>query len=152
GKKLGLARDQLCELGMGALMHDLGKVKLPIELTNKAGALDEVEWALVREHPTEGLLALMELRGLGTLPLRAMLLAYEHHMKIDQSGYPRSVRARSPTLFSRIVAIADGFDAATTKRSYQAKPLLPDQVLRDMRENPHRGMDPLLVKAFISLT
>ena len=152
GKKLGLTRDQLYELGLGALMHDIGKVKLPIELTTKEGALDEVEWELVREHPTEGLLALLELRTMGSLPLRAMLLAYEHHMKIDLSGYPTTVRERSPTLFSRIVAIADGFDAATTKRSYQENPWLPDQVLREMRDNPKRGVDPLLVKAFISMT
>ena len=152
GKKLGLPRDQLYELGMGGLMHDMGKVKLPIELTNKAGALDDVEWALIREHPTEGLLALMELRGLGTLPLRAMLMAYEHHMKMDQTGYPRSVRKREPTIFSRIIAIADSFDAATTRRSYQSNPWLPDQVLQEMRNNPQRGLDPLLVKAFISMT
>jgi HD-GYP domain-containing protein (c-di-GMP phosphodiesterase class II) len=152
GKKLGLSRDQLYELGMGALMHDMGKVKLPIELTNKSGALEDVEWEMVQEHPTEGLLALMELRGMGALPLRAMLMAYEHHMKTDQSGYPTSIRPRKPTLFSRIVAIADGFDAATTKRSYQANPFLPDQVLREMRDNPKRGLDPLLVKAFISMT
>jgi HD-GYP domain-containing protein (c-di-GMP phosphodiesterase class II) len=152
GKKLGLTRDQLYELGMGALMHDMGKLKLPLEITNKEGALAEPEWALIREHPTEGLLALMELRGLGALPLRAMLIAYEHHMKIDQTGYPQSTRPRSPTLFSRIVAIADGFDAATTKRSYQQNPWLPDQVLREMRDNASRGFDPLLVKAFISMT
>lgn len=152
GKKLGLTRDQLYELGLGALMHDIGKVKLPIELTTKEGALDEVEWELVREHPTEGMLALLELRAMGSLPLRAMLLAYEHHMKIDLTGYPSSRRARSPTLFSRIVAIADGFDAATTKRSYQTNPWTPDQVLREMRDNPARGMDPLLVKAFVSMT
>jgi hypothetical protein len=62
------------------------------------------------------------------------------------------VRPRAPTLFSRIVAIADSFDAATSKRSYQANPLLPDQVLREMRDTPERGLDPLLVKAFISMT
>jgi hypothetical protein len=81
-----------------------------------------------------------------------MLVAYEHHMKVDQTGYPRSIRRREPTLFGRIVAVADGFDAATTKRSYQSTPWLPDRVLREMRDNPARGMDPLVVKAFISMT
>jgi HD-GYP domain-containing protein (c-di-GMP phosphodiesterase class II) len=152
GKKLDLSRDDLYELGMGALMHDMGKVRLPIELTTKSGVLGQVEWELIREHPTEGLLALMELSRIGELPLRAMLMAYEHHMKIDQTGYPRSIRPREPSLFSRIVAIADGFDAATTKRTYQSDPWLPDAVLREMRDNSARGFDPLLVKAFISLT
>jgi hypothetical protein len=90
--------------------------------------------------------------SIGDLPLRAMLLAYEHHMKMDQTGYPRSIRPRDPTIFSRIVAIADGFDAATTRRSYQTTPWLPDAVLREMRDNEVRGFDPLLVKAFISMT
>jgi HD-GYP domain-containing protein (c-di-GMP phosphodiesterase class II) len=152
GKKLSLSRMELYELGMGALMHDIGKVKMPIELTTKSSHLEEPEWEVMQEHPTEGMLTLMEMRGLGELPLRAMLMAYEHHMKVDLTGYPRSVRPRDPTLFSRIVAIADGFDAATTKRSYQSKPWLPDAVLREMRDNRNRGFDPLLVKAFISMT
>lgn len=152
GKKLALSKRELFELGMGGLLHDLGKVKLPIELTNKTGALEEAEWEAMKEHPTEGMLALLETPGLGELPLRTMLMAYEHHMKIDLTGYPQSNRPRNPTIFSRIVSIADGFDAATTKRSYQAVPWLPDAVLREMRDNPRRGFDPLLVKAFISLT
>ncbi|MEX0912645.1 MAG: HD domain-containing phosphohydrolase [Gemmatimonadota bacterium] len=152
GKKLGLSKLELYELGLGALMHDIGKVSMPIELTTKTGHLDEPEWEMIREHPTDGLLTLLEMRRMGEIPLRAMLTAYEHHMKIDQTGYPRSVRPRDPTLFSRIVGIADGFDAATTRRSYQAEPWLPDAVLREMRDNPVRGFDPLLVKAFISMT
>jgi hypothetical protein len=100
----------------------------------------------------EGLLSLFEMRGLSELPLRAMLVAYEHHMKVDQTGYPRSIRTREPTLFGRIVAVADAFDAATTQRSYQAQPWPADRVLREMRDNPARGFDPLVVKAFISMT
>jgi hypothetical protein len=73
-------------------------------------------------------------------------------MKVDLSGYPKNRRPRDPTLFSRIVATADGFDAATSKRSYQHQPWPPDEVLREMRENPNRGYDPLLVKAFINVT
>jgi HD-GYP domain-containing protein (c-di-GMP phosphodiesterase class II) len=152
GKKLSLTKHELYELGMGALMHDLGKMKLPIDITNKAGPLTDEEWGLIQEHPTEGLLAMLEMGSLGELPLRAMLVAYEHHMKIDLTGYPRSIRPRNPTLFGRIVAIADGFDAATTRRSYQQVPNRPDAVLRGMTENPKRGFDPLLVKAFVSLT
>ncbi len=152
GKKLGLTKVELCELGMAALMHDVGKASMPIELTTKAGHLEEPEWAIVREHPVEGLLALLEMRHVGEIPFRTLLPAYEHHMKIDLTGYPSSRRQRDPTLFSRIVGIADGFDAATTRRSYQAKPWLPDAVLREMRDNRERGFDPLLVKAFISMT
>lgn len=152
GKKLGLHKHQLYELGLGALLHDVGKSRMPLELINKTGPLTPDEFAVLREHPTEGLLSIFEMRGLAELPLRAMLVAYEHHMKIDQTGYPVCARRREPTLFGRIVAVADGFDAATTKRSYQAQPWPADRVLAEMRDNPGRGFDPLLVKAFISMT
>jgi HD-GYP domain-containing protein (c-di-GMP phosphodiesterase class II) len=152
GKKLGFDKHQLYELGLGALLHDIGKIRMPHELVNKSGPLTPEEFRLMQEHPTEGVLAMFGMRGFAELPLRAMLMAYEHHMKTDQTGYPRSVRPRTPTLFSRIVAVADGFDAATSKRSYQAQPWPPDQVLREMRDNPARGFDPLVVKAFISMT
>jgi len=151
GKKLGLGKHELYELGFGALMHDVGKVRMPLELTNKSGPLTAGERARMQEHTTEGFLALFEMRGLADLPLRPMLSVYEHHMKTDLTGYPRCARPRSPTLFPRIVAVADSFDAATTRRSYN-QPLLPDEVLREMRDNPARGVDPLLVKAFISMT
>ncbi|MBW3629966.1 MAG: HD domain-containing protein [Gemmatimonadetes bacterium] len=152
GKKLGLSRMELYELGMGALVHDLGKARMPIELTNKTGQLADPEWELIKEHPTEGLLTLMEMRGLGDFPLRAMLIAYEHHMKVDQTGYPPPIRPREISMFSKIVAVADSFDAATTRRSYQSEPWTPAMVLKEMRDNVKRGMDPVIVKSFINLT
>lgn len=152
GQKLGLSRIQLYELGLGALFHDLGKQRVDTEILNKPGKLTDEEWAAIQRHPTDGLLALFSMRGLSEAPYRTMLLAYEHHMKVDLTGYPRNIRRREPTLFSRIVATADGFDAATSRRSYQQQPWPPDEVLREMRDNPHRGHDPLLVKALINVT
>lgn len=152
GQKLGLTKIQLYELGLGALFHDIGKQRIDPAIINKTSGLTAEEWHMVQQHPAEGLLALFSMRGLNEVPYRAMLLAYEHHMKRDLTGYPKNKRSRKPTLFSRIVATADGFDAATSKRSYQSQPWPPDEVLREMRENPQRGYDPLLVKAFINVT
>jgi HD-GYP domain-containing protein (c-di-GMP phosphodiesterase class II) len=152
GQKLGLTKIQLYELGLGALFHDIGKQRINPAVLNKPGGLDEAEWGEMQRHPTEGLLSLFGMRGLAEVPYRAMLLAYEHHMKVDLTGYPRNLRPRNPTLFSRIVAAADGFDAATSKRSYQQLPWPPDEVLREMHENPRRGYDPILVKALINVT
>src|SRR5690606_31981045 len=143
---------QLYELGLGALFHDIGKMRIDPEIVNKPARLNEEEWRQMQRHPVEGLLALFTMRGLSEMPYRAMLQAYEHHMKLDLSGYPRNRRPREPTLFSRIVATADGFDAATSKRSYQSQPWPPDEVLREMRESTQRGFDPLLVKALINVT
>ncbi|TVP76271.1 MAG: HD-GYP domain-containing protein [Gemmatimonadales bacterium] len=152
GQRLGLDRRDLYELGLGALFHDVGKMRIPEEVLNKEGALNEEEWRQMQQHPTEGLLALFEMEGFTDLPYRPMLLAYEHHMKVDLKGYPRSRRPREIGLFSRIVSVADAFDAGTSVRSYQYRPWPPDAVLREMRENPKRGFDPLVVKAFITAT
>jgi HD-GYP domain-containing protein (c-di-GMP phosphodiesterase class II) len=152
GQKLGLSKLQLYELGLGALFHDIGKQRIAAEIVNKAAALTEEEWREMQRHPVEGLLELFSMKGLQDVPYRAMLMVYEHHMKYDLSGYPRNRRPRTPRLFSRIVATVDGFDAATSRRSYQSQPWPPDEVLREMRENPARGFDPLLAKAFVNVT
>jgi HD-GYP domain-containing protein (c-di-GMP phosphodiesterase class II) len=152
GQKLGLTKMQLYDLGLGALFHDIGKMRIDPTVVNKTTGLSDEEWYQMQQHPTEGLLSLFTMRGLSEVPYRAMLLAYEHHMKKDLTGYPKNKRPRNPTLFSRIVATADGFDAATSKRSYQSQPWPPDEVMREMRDNPHRGYDPLLVKALINVT
>ena len=151
GKRLGLTKLQLYDLGMAALMHDVGKSRVPIEVLNKKGALNYEEWKIMQSHPWMGMLTLFRLRGYGEIPYRGIIVAHEHHMKIDLTGYPKSVRQRTPSLFTKIVAIADGFDAATSRRVYQADPIQPDQVLREMWENRRRGLDPALVKAFINL-
>src|SRR5207247_10291611 len=80
-----------------------------------------------------------------------MIVAYEHHMKTDLTGYPKSLRPRDLSIYSKIVSVADGFDAATSRRVYQTVPIQPDQVLKEMWENPRRGYDPIVVKAFINL-
>jgi hypothetical protein len=72
-------------------------------------------------------------------------------MKSDLTGYPKSIRPRSQGIFSKIVAVADGFDAATSRRAYQTDPLSPAAVLAGMRDSPRRGMDPVIVKAFVNL-
>ncbi|MDX2192973.1 MAG: HD domain-containing protein [Gemmatimonadales bacterium] len=151
GKKLGLSKLQLYDLGMAALLHDMGKSRIPLEVLNKTGGLDEREWRLMQAHTWQGALALFQMRGFEDIPWRSILAAHEHHMKRDRSGYPRSVRHRELGLFTRIVSVADGYDAATTRRAYQTVPIEPDQVLREMWENPHRGYEPVLVKALINL-
>ncbi|HYF38559.1 MAG TPA: HD domain-containing phosphohydrolase [Gemmatimonadales bacterium] len=151
GKKLGFSRVQLCDLGMAALLHDVGKARVPTDVLNKAGKLDEREWKIIQAHPWYGALTLFSMRGYEEIPYRSILVAHEHHMKTDLTGYPKVVRPRKLGIFSRIVSVADGFDAATTRRVYQSVPIEPDQVLREMWENPNRGYDRVLVKALINL-
>ncbi len=151
GRKIGFSKLQLYDLGMTALLHDIGKARVPIEITNKTSSLEDAEWRLMQAHPWLGAMTLFNLRGYDEIPYRSILVAHEHHMRTDLSGYPRHVRPRELGLFSRLVAVADGFDAATTRRSYQTVPIEPDQVLKEMWSNPRRGYDPTLVKALINL-
>jgi HD-GYP domain-containing protein (c-di-GMP phosphodiesterase class II) len=151
GRKLGLSKLQLYDLGMAALFHDVGKSRVPLEVLNKQGGLSEEEWHIMQAHPWLGVLTLFGLRGYGEIPYRGMIVAYEHHMKTDLTGYPKSVRQRQLSIYSKVVAVADGFDAATSRRVYQTVPIQPDQVLKEMWENPRRGYDPVIVKAFINL-
>jgi HD-GYP domain-containing protein (c-di-GMP phosphodiesterase class II) len=152
GKRLGLSKLQLYDLGLAALFHDIGKSRVPVDVLNKSGGLSDDEWRMIAAHPWLGVLALFGMRGQQELPFRAMVVAHEHHMKVDLTGYPRPIRQRSMSMFSKIVAVADGFDAATSRRAYQTTPLNPADVMVEMRDNPRRGMDPVVVKAFINLT
>ncbi|HUK20178.1 MAG TPA: HD domain-containing phosphohydrolase [Gemmatimonadales bacterium] len=151
GRKLGFSKLQLFDIGMAALFHDVGKSRVPLEVLNKDGGLSDEEWRIMTAHPWLGVLTLFGLRGYGEIPYRGMVVAYEHHMKTDLTGYPKSIRSRALSIFSKIVAVADGFDAATSRRVYQTVPIQPDQVLKEMWENPRRGYDPVVVKAFINL-
>jgi HD superfamily phosphohydrolase YqeK len=125
GKRLGLSKLQLYDLGMAALFHDIGKSRVPVEILNKEGGLTDVEWRHIADHPWLGVLALFQVRGSQELPYRSMVVAIEHHMKRDLTGYPRPIRPRQQSVFSKIVAVADGFDAATSRRTYQTVPYNP---------------------------
>lgn len=152
GRRLGLTRDQLLDLGLAALLHDIGKSRVPVEMLNKRGELEPSERATLQTHTWQGVLALFAMPSGESRPWRAMTAAYEHHMRTDLSGYPTTSRPRTLSLFSKIIAVADGFDAATTTRVYRDTPWTPAEVLRGMRDNPRLGLDPVVVKAFINLT
>ena len=152
GRRLGLQKTQLLELGIAALLHDIGKSRVDPVVLNKRGALDEAERATIQQHTWRGVLALFALPVGSGRPWRAMTSAHEHHMRTDLSGYPAVLRPRRLGLLSRIIAVADGFDAATTTRVYQDRPWSPADVLHGMRDNARLGFDPVIVKAFINLT
>jgi len=151
GRRLGLTRLQLYDLGLAALFHDIGKSRVPVDIVNKPDLLSDDEWKLIAAHPWLGVLALFQLKEQQEFPYRSMMVAYEHHMRRDVTGYPRSLRTKAIGFYSKIIAVADGFDAATSRRSYQTEPMNPASVLAEMRDNARRGMDPVIVKAFVNL-
>jgi HD-GYP domain-containing protein (c-di-GMP phosphodiesterase class II) len=152
GRRLGMTKIQLYELGLAALMHDIGKSRVPIDLLQKTGELTDEEWKWMAAHPWLGVLVLFQFRRQQEeLSYRAITVCQEHHMKIDLTGYPKAIRPRQVSLLSKIVSIADGYDAATSRRVYRTEVITPSAVLEEMRDNPRRGLDQVLVKAFINL-
>jgi len=151
GKRIGMSKLQLYELGVAALMHDIGKSRVPTDVLHKSTALDDDDWRRIKAHPWLGMLTLFQLRGQQELPYRAMVVAHEHHMRGESGGYPNVIRPRTLAITSRIVAVADAYDAATSRRSYQTTPYPPSAVLQEMRDNTKRGLDAVVVKAFITL-
>lgn len=150
GRRLGLTRPQLFDLGLAAMLHDVGMSWVPVEILDKQDKLTEQEQRQMEAHTWRGALSIFNLRDYGGIPFRAMIAAYEHHMKPDFGGYPRSVRSRKLSVFSKIIAVADAYNAALSTRAH-ASGKSPDVVLGEMWGNPDAGYDPVLVKALINL-
>lgn len=151
GQKIGLTRLELYELGMAALLHDIGKVDVPREVLRKAGTLSDEEWEEMQRHPVYGAWRILEERQSGGISLREALVAFEHHLNVDLSGYPRLRDPRKISFFSKIIAIVDSFDAGTTPRVYKTDPITPPEMIEALERWKGIRYDPILLKAFIGL-
>jgi HD-GYP domain-containing protein (c-di-GMP phosphodiesterase class II) len=150
GRRLGLSRVQLYDLGLAALFHDCGKSRIPPGILDKAGALTDDDWKAITAHPWTGVLTLFHLREHNEYPYRAMLVSYEHHLRRD-GGYPKRLRARPVGFYSKIVAVIEEFDAATTRLGYKQSPETPAAVVAKMREEAHAHLDPVVVLTFTDM-
>lgn len=145
GKELGLSEWELKTLGMGGILHDLGKARIDINIVNKAGKLDNNELMIMRNHPDFGYDILKELDEQDPIILS---MVRHHHEKLDGTGYPDRLGDKDLDLYTRIVAISDIFDALNTQRSY--KPALKTfDALSLMRKNMNGELDNKLLDAFV---
>ncbi len=151
GFRLGLGRRELSELGVAALFHDLGKAKLPRDLVTKPGQFDDFDWVQMRQHPSLGAMTIAATMRLDHHSARALVAAYEHHINIDGTGYPSLPEPRPTNLYSRIIAIADVFDALTSGRIYIKSIIPPDEVLRKMTYQMATKFDSFLLKLFVNI-
>ncbi len=148
GNRAGYPKVELADLGLAALFHDVGKTAIPLDVLNKPGEFTQDDWAAMRQHPTEGVLTLTKLRGIGNLPGRMASASFEHHMNLDFSGYPKLSVPWTLSLTGRILTIADCYDAMTSSRVYRREPMSPAKVLQFMFNKSGKAFDAVLLKLF----
>jgi putative nucleotidyltransferase with HDIG domain len=143
-KQLDLDEAQTRLCGMAGLLHDLGKVATPTEVLNKPGKLTDAEFDIMRAHPTEGYKMLMASSGVDSVSLDVVL---HHHEKMDGSGYPEKLKGDEISLYSKMGAVCDVYDAITSNRPYKSG-WDPAESLRRMAE--WKGhFDPKVFQAFV---
>lgn len=145
GVACGLRDDELRKLSQAALLHDIGKTCVPIEILNKPGRLTDEEFDEIKKHPRYGYNMLKDNYDVSSVTRNAIL---SHHENEDGSGYPRNLTSENIHLFAKIIHIADVYDALTTKRVYKDA-MNPADALEYLMGNVERLFDKELVATFI---
>lgn len=145
GMSYAFTRAQLRELAVGALMHDLGKTLVPKELLNKAGPLNAEEYAIIQEHTNSGFEIL---RRQGEIGLLSAHIAFQHHERVDGTGYPRGLSGSEIHIYGRIVAVADVYDALVSDRSYRAR-YLPHEAAQLLVKQSGQAFEREVVHSFL---
>src|ERR1700758_1327533 len=145
GQELGLSEEQLQNLEVAALLHDIGKVGIPDAILRKPGKLDAEEYALMKKHPEYGWAVLRMLPGFE----RAALDILHHHETFDGKGYPAGLKDTEIPIVSRIVSVIDAFDAMVSSRPYR-KGLPYEEAVRRLILASGTQFDPVVVQCFLS--
>ncbi|WP_054200588.1 HD-GYP domain-containing protein [Clostridium baratii] len=148
GISINLTIKDLKELFIGALLHDIGKLFIPSSILLKKGSLTKEEFEIMKGHPRKGYNYLI-LKNLG-ISNKALRICLEHHERIDGTGYPNNLKRDEIGILSKIVSIADVYDALTSNRSYRA-PLSAAEALDYIKLNINSTFDEILSKIFSKL-
>jgi putative nucleotidyltransferase with HDIG domain len=143
---LGIEGRQLREFGLAGLMHDIGKVKTPAEILHKTDKLTDGEFSILKRHPVDGAEIL---RATAEMPVLASIVAFEHHMRADGTGYPAAERP-ALNLATTLCGIADVYDAMRSQRAYQ-QAFPTDRILAVLKRNDGAQFDQRLVQRFVHL-
>ncbi|MEW6314179.1 MAG: HD-GYP domain-containing protein [Pseudomonadota bacterium] len=144
-KQLNLNEEETRQAGLAGLLHDIGKMAIPLAVLNKPGKLTDAEFDLMKSHPVEGHKMLLEGSGIGAIPLDVCL---HHHEKTDGSGYPDKLPAQQITLHAKMGAVCDVYDAITSNRPYK-NGWEPTESLRKMTEWCEGHFDKIIFQSFI---
>jgi putative nucleotidyltransferase with HDIG domain len=146
-RALGIEGRLLREFGLSALMHDIGKVRTPKEILQKPERLTEQEFVIMRRHPVEGAEIL---RRTPEMPILAPVVAFEHHLRLDGTGYPAGAKRSALNLGTMMCSIADVYDAMRSQRAYQ-QAFPTDRVLAVLKKDDGAHFDAQLVRRFVQL-
>jgi putative nucleotidyltransferase with HDIG domain len=143
--QLRLDEEQIRAAGLSGLLHDLGKAMMPMEVLNKPGKLTDEEFAIIKSHPVEGHRLLVEGGTVGEIPLDVCL---HHHEKVDGTGYPHHQKGDEISLFAKMGAVCDVYDAITSNRPYKAG-WDPAESIRKMTEWSKGHFDERIFQGFV---
>ncbi len=146
-RSLGVDGEALRQFGLAGLMHDIGKIRTPPEILTKPAKLTDDEFAIMKQHPVDGAEIL---RRQIEMPPLAAIVAFEHHLRIDGTGYPGGVRRPVLNVATQLCAIADVYDAMRSQRSYQ-QAFPTDRILAVLQQNDGTRFDQHLVRRFTQL-
>ncbi len=146
-KFLGLKDKDLEDIGMSSMMHDLGKSKIDWDIINKNGKLTDLEFTRMKKHPAAGYDIAV---NMGITDKRILSGIRSHHEKLDGSGYPDGLKDKQISLFPRIIAVCDVFDALTTKRSYKAA-MTSFEAISLMKKQMQGHLDMRLIDTLIQM-
>lgn len=141
---LGFNEKQINEIGIGSMLHDVGKCEIPKEILNKQGVLENEEFEIMKMHTEYGFEIL---RKDPSISLLSAHCALQHHEKLDGSGYPRGLKGNEIHPYGKILAVSDVFDALTSNRSYR-KAMLPHEAMEALYAGTYTHFDSKYVKAF----
>jgi len=146
GKEIGLPEDSISSIELAALLHDTGKLGIPDKILRKPGALNTEEYEVVKMHPVKGEEILKNIRGIEEIAKTVR----HHHEWVNGAGYPDGLAGEQISFPSRIISVADAFDAMTSSRPYRA-PLTLNETLLEIERNADRQFDGKVVNAFLSI-
>lgn len=147
GRACNLSEEELRTLGLGGLLHDLGKLKIDVGIITKPGRLTDEEFEQIKTHPRTGAELVKEMEGVTPAVIDIVL---GHHLRYDREGYPADAKGHVVSPLTEMAAIADTYDAITTLRSYQ-RPMTPRKAVSRLREVVAKGgLHPQFVEQFIA--
>jgi len=144
---LDVPEDDFSDIGLAGLLHDIGKTLTPKSIIQKCGGLSDEEWRVMREHPSKSYEIVRQMDGVSDLVAR---IVKEHHVHFDRKGYPSLEPGEHPHPYSRIVSVADVYDAITTLRPYQ-KPYQPREAMKIMERLAGKVIDPKYFEEFVKV-